>query len=198
MCDVQLLIHKNKSLLKKLMIELMIEKLICPIESMSCKKLFYNEKVDKLEINTYSTHQCIFSPSNHIDSEIFKLKTDFNLRDLMSFNDFSKFLFTYAKKQYLPLESVYSIDFQDLSIVYFFDKSLYKKYTRIQAEEFLKDTLITIKNNQLQFIKKREIHILENETFHIPSSWLKLLKIENNFEMILNYDEIKIRKIDEI
>ena len=198
MCDIQIIIYKKKDVLKKIITELMIEKLICPIDNIISKKLYYDEQLDKLEINTYSTCQCIFSPSNYIDNKKFQIKTNFNLRELMSFNDFSKFLITYAKKQSLSLDSVFLEEFNDLSILYFFDRDLYKKYARKQAEEFLKDTMIMIKNNQLQFIKKREIHTLENETLHIPSSWLKLLKIENNFEMILNYNEIKIRKISEI
>lgn len=198
MCDIQIIIYKKKDVLKKIITELMIEKLICPINNIISKKLYYNEQLDKLEINTYSTCQCIFSPTNYIDNKKFQIKTNFNLRELMSFNDFSKFLITYTKKQSLSLDSVFLEEFNDLSILYFFDRDLYKKYARKQAEEFLKDTMIMIKNNQLQFIKKREIYTLENETLHIPSSWLKLLKIENNFEIILNYNEIKIRKIPEI
>lgn len=198
MCDVQIIIYKKKDILKKIITELMIENLICPIDNIISKKLYYNEQLDKLEINTYSTYQCIFSPINCIDNKKFQIKTNFNLRELMSFNDFSRFLITYAKKQSVSLDSIFLEEFNDLSILYFFDRELYKKYARKQAEEFLKDTMIMIKNNQLQFIKKRKIYTLKNETFHIPLSWLNLLKIKNNFEIILNYDEIKIRKITEI
>lgn len=197
MCDVQIIIHKNKKIIKKIITELMIEKLICPIESMACKKLYYNEQLDKLEIDTYSTHQCIFFPSKHIDFQEFQLNTAFDLRELMSFNDFAKFLITYAKKQSTSLDSVFLDEFNDLSILYFFDRYLYKKYARKQAEEFLKDTMIMIENNQLQFTRKKEIYRLKNDTLHIPSPWLKLLNIENEIEMLLNYNEIKIRKIDE-
>ena len=144
MCDIQIIIYKKKDVLKKIITELMIEKLICPINNIISKKLYYNEQLDKLEINTYSTRQCIFSPTNYIDNKKFQIKTNFNLRELMSFNDFSKFLITYAKKQSLSLDSVFLEEFNDLSILYFFDRVLYKKYARKQAEEFLKDTMIMI------------------------------------------------------
>lgn len=194
MCDIQLLIHKNKQLLKKLITELMIEKLICPIETMTCKKLYYNEQTDQLEIDNYSTHQCIFFPSKSVDYEKFELQTMFDLKEVLSFNDFSRFILTYAKKQQLPLEDVYSLNFQDLSILYFFDKSLYKKYTRKQAEEFLKNTIIIIENNQLKFTRKSSIRKKNGNMIEIPDSWLKVLNIENNLEMILTYDEIILRK----
>ena len=148
MCDVQIIIYKKKDILKKIITELMIENLICPIDNIISKKLYYNEQLDKLEINTYSTYQCIFSPINCIDNKKFQIKTNFNLRELMSFNDFSRFLITYAKKQSVSLDSIFLEEFNDLSILYFFDRELYKKYARKQAEEFLKDTMIMIKNNQ--------------------------------------------------
>lgn len=198
MCDVQILIHKNKEIIKKLITELMIEKMICPIESMTCKKLYYNEFTDQLEIDKYSTHQCIFFPSKYVDFEEFHLNTNFDLREIMSFNDFSKFLITYTKKQQISLDSAFLEEFHDLSILYFFDKSLYKKYTRKQAEEFLKDTMIMIENNQLHFTRKNTIQNIHKSNYSgivkIPNSWLQLLNIENEIEMILNYDEIKIKK----
>lgn len=199
MCDVQIILHKNKKLIKKLIRELMIEKLICPIESIACKKLYYNEKTEQLEIDKYSTHQCIFFPSKYVDFQEFQLKTDFDLRELMSFNDFSKFLIIYAKKQNLSLDNVFSEEFHDLSILYFFDKSLYKKYARKQAEKFLEDTMIIIENNQLHFTKKNhidKIYKLNNMgMIKIPASWFQILNVENEIEITLTYNEIKLTAI---
>ena len=183
----------KKSSMKEIITELMIEKLICPFDNLCCNNLYYNEEKKELIIDTYSAYSCIFQPSKYIDEEKFELNTEMNLREIMSFNDFLQFLYKYTKKQYISMEDAFSQSFHDLSLLYFFDKKLYKKYARKQAEEFLKNTILYFEKNKFHFKREKIVRKIVNEKYvEIPSNWMNVLNFEENVEMYLTYDGIKI------
>lgn len=198
MCEIQTILHNRKNVIQHLVHELMVEYLICPISSMAPRKLFYNEITHSLELHTFSTHQCIFSPSEYIENkQPFTLNTDVNLRDIMSYHDFTYFLLTYAKVRNCTISDVFDEPFHDLTVLYFFDKALYKKYARKEADTYLNDCLLVIENNRLKYVRKSMYARINDGKILIPKGWINVGGINDECEMILTYEGINVRRVEE-
>lgn len=197
MKKIETILHGRVHHIQEIMKELMIEKCICPIPSLMPKKLFYKETSDTFKIVTYATDQCIFSPSQYVDNEEFILETNLDLREIMSFQDFSRFLQTFSIIRGCSISDIFFDDFHDLSLLYFIDKKLFKKYARNQVEKFLKDTIIIVEDNCLKYSRKKKYVRIKDGQLQLPKGWDVITGIKDGCEMVLTYDGVKLRKMRE-
>ena len=217
---IEKIINENIEKIKEIALDLTKEVMIKPYSATQVKKIFVDEKTLEIEVievsdireNIEGKHT-LFTQSPAIGLEVFKLDDTKDLRDLLTYNDFQRFIKLYAEDEGITVEKALESKEQfNLALLYFLDKNMHKKYAGKQVDEFLKHSLFELNEDLvLKLVKpeKRGMKIIFNKSggnasknavttrVTLPNKWIKKMGIsekERQVDLIFTGDSIVIKK----
>lgn len=218
---IEKVINENIESIKELALDLTKEVMIRPYPSNTIKKIVVDEASLEIEVveladireNIEGKHT-LFTAVPNVGLEVFKLDDTKDLRDLLSYNDFNKFIKLYAEDEGISIEKALESNEQfNLALLYFLDRDMHKKYAGKQVDKFLKGSVFELNEDLvLKIVKPRKNMKLlvtspggnasKNATrvrVSLPTDWiLKMGLDKDNRQVDLSFtgDSIVIKKDD--
>lgn len=219
---IEKVINENIEEIKEMALDLTKEIMIKPYSTAQIKKIFIDETTLEIEVievsdireNIEGKHT-LFTPSPAIGLEVFKLDDTEELRDLLTYNDFNKFIKLYAEDEGITVEKALESNEQfNLALLYFLDRDMHKKYAGKQVDKFLKNSLFELNEDLvLKIVKpeKRGMKVMFNKAggnaskksyntrVSLPIKWVREMGVsedERQIDMFFTGDSIVIKKDD--